>query len=204
MFAKAATTAALALRFATFAQLSVSPSNGDRGDLADDLLDDVQEDGTANGDTGNGEVGAWQTPSFGWATMTESALALFGTNDFMRKAGVVAISLATFSWCLAIARESLRSNRILTTSIASFPNWRSEPSRGRCNSCSASDSEKPPPMIRVFVRRGDEKEEKEGVECRMFVEWSGTDLLIVEKISIPTIILKLLIGNRHRHPARFD
>ena len=56
MFAKAATTAALALRFATFAQLSVSPSNGDRGDLADDLLDDVQEDGTANGDTGNGEV----------------------------------------------------------------------------------------------------------------------------------------------------
>jgi len=59
-------------------------------------------------------------------------------------------------------------------------------------------------MIRVFVRRGDEKEEKEGVECRMFVEWSGTDLLIVEKISIPTIILKLLIGNRHRHPARFD
>ena len=151
MFAKAATTAALALRFATFAQLSVSPSNGDRGDLADDLLDDVQEDGTANGDTGNGEVGAWQTPSFGWATMTESALALFGTNDFMRKAGVVAISLATFSWCLGIARASLMSQRILTTSIASFPNWRSEPSRGRCNSCSASDSEKPPPMIRVFV-----------------------------------------------------
>jgi hypothetical protein len=25
-------------------------------------------------------------------------------------------------------------------------------------------------MIRVFVRRGDEKEEKEGVECRMSVE----------------------------------